>query len=42
MIIKEIKFFQERDIRDADLLDICECLRLEEFKAGDVVFEYSE
>ena len=39
-IVKQIQFFKERDIKNADYPEIISSMNYEFLKAGSVVFEY--
>ncbi|CDW72825.1 UNKNOWN [Stylonychia lemnae] len=39
-LIKTIQFFQERDIKDSDYVEIVSCLTYEHFNPKDTVFEF--
>ncbi len=39
-LIKTVQFFQEKDIKDADLSEIVSCLTYETRRPGDMVFDY--
>ena len=41
-MIKKIKFFQDRNIQEKDLIELCEVFRFEHVKAHHDVFKYGD